>query len=90
MKLHFDEPIDKTKENSAIFEFFSENDDLHIMNLNKIKGKSLARLIEERKISRYYNKRKHLTLQLKLLQVFVVLACVICLIMIAYLLTQVT
>lgn len=88
MKLHFDEPIDKTKENSAIFEFFSENDDLQVMNINKIKGKSLARLIEERKISRYYNKKKHLTLQLKLLQVLVVLACVVCLIMIAYILKE--
>ena len=89
MKLHFDEPVDKTRENSAIFEFFSENDDDRVMNITKIKGKSLARMIEERKISKYYNKKKHITLELKLLQIFVVLASVICVGMIIYLITKI-
>lgn len=88
MKLHFDEPIDKTKKNSAIFEFFSENDDTQAMNISRIKGKSLARLIEERKISKYYNKKKHLNLQLKLLQILVALGCVICIFMIVYVLSE--
>lgn len=88
MHLHFDEPLDKTKENSAVFEFFTENQNSKPLNVNKIKGKSLARLIEERKITRYYNKKKHLQLQLKLLQILVVLASVVCVAMIVYLLSR--
>jgi len=89
MKLHFDELKDKTKENSAIYEFFIEEDNDKPININKIKGKSLARLIEERKLSKHYKRKKHLKVQLHLLQVLVVLAILACLSMIIYLLYRV-
>jgi len=88
MHLHFDEPIDKTKENSAVFEFFQEDNNSKILNINKIRGKSLAHLIKERKITKHYNRKKHLTLQLHLLHVLVTLGCVVCAVMIIYILSQ--
>lgn len=77
MPLHFSEPIDKTKKNSAVFEFFTESDDFRNTKTTRIKGKSLARLIEERKIDKYYKRKKHISVQLKLLQIFVILGIII-------------
>lgn len=76
MKLFFDEPLDKTKENSAVFEFFSENNN-HSDEPLRLKGKSLARLIEEKKLTKHYKNKKELKLQLKLLQILVLIVCVI-------------
>lgn len=89
MKLHFDEPKDRTKDTSAIYEFFIEENNDKPININKIRGKSLARLIEERKIGKHYSRKKHLKLQLHLLQILVILVSLVCLAMIAYLLYRV-
>lgn len=67
MNLHFDEPLDKTRNSSAVFEFFC--DDLTTpTKLSDIKGKSIQRVIEEKKISNYYKKRIHLDNKLQILE----------------------
>lgn len=87
MKLFFDEPLDKTKENSAVFEFFSEDNHNSDRPL-RLKGKSLARLIEEKKLTKHYKNKKKLKLQLKLLQIVVLVVCVTLFITIIFLLTK--
>ncbi len=87
MKLHFEEPKDYTRENSAIFEFFANKED-DSMQPKLLKGKSLARLIEERKISNYYKKKKDIRKDLKLLNILVIFSSIICLIFIIFLLTR--
>jgi len=86
MKLHFDELKDTTKESSAIYEFFTEEVYDKPLNINKIKGKSLAQLIKERKLSRHYRVKKSLKLKLQLLQILVILAIILCFSVIIYLL----
>jgi hypothetical protein len=86
--LHFSDLKDNTKKNSAIYEFFIEDNYSKPLNINKVKGKSLARLIEERKVTSLYNKKRHLALQLKLLQILVILACALCISTIAYMLLR--
>lgn len=88
MKLYFNEPKDTTKEFAAVFEFF---DDSNIENSNtlKIKGKSLSRLIEERKIHNKFSLAKVKQKNFKLLQILVFLAIIVVTIEIIYLLSKI-